>query len=437
MAIWSGDERFRRGLALELPTWVAEDLIAPEQADALRKRYQLEDLAAEASSRLLLAVYLIGALLIGGGVISFAAANWQALPVALRMGVLLVSLFAAHGLGWYWWRHTGARPLLGHALVTLGTLIFAANIVLISQMFQIQGDWQNVFGVSALGALAMAAATGSGPNFIIAVAASLIWYLGWLLPEQTSHFWYPLALAAAGGIFVWRFHSLAALTATLVAEAIALPFYAGVSADRFAPAVICWGLLSSAYIAAGLFLRARENSAAGWTFLSLGHCLAAVMAYALSFYELADNVADDIGRAPLSPASAWVSLLGLLIVVNLGLWFAAMMASSRRRSNGMVLAALAAMMTGMLTGTDAVIVLAANVYLSVLSGILLWQSIENGRRLPFWAGLLLAALVITSRFFEYDTGLLIKSAVFLACGIGVIVAGVQFEAHLRKREAAG
>jgi hypothetical protein len=120
-----------------------------------------------------------------------------------------------------------------------------------------------------------------------------------------------------------------------------------------------------------------------------------------------------------------------LSVINLGLLFAALTHSSRRMSAGLVLAALAALIIGLLSGVPGVVVIAANVYLAILSALLLWQSINHGQRLPFWAGLLLAALVITTRFFEYDTGLLIKSGVFLACGIGVIVAGVQFEKHLK------
>ena len=43
---------------------------------------------------------------------------------------------------------------------------------------------------------------------------------------------------------------------------------------------------------------------------------------------------------------------------------------------------------------------------------------------------------LNSRFLEYQTSLLLKAAVFTACGIGLIIAGVAFENHLKKRRLA-
>ncbi|MGD0077467.1 MAG: DUF2157 domain-containing protein, partial [Sedimentisphaerales bacterium] len=51
----------------------------------------------------------------------------------------------------------------------------------------------------------------------------------------------------------------------------------------------------------------------------------------------------------------------------------------------------------------------------------------------FWAGILFTALVIASRFLEYETGLVIKAVIFITCGIAIILAGVGFENYLRKR----
>ena len=46
-------------------------------------------------------------------------------------------------------------------------------------------------------------------------------------------------------------------------------------------------------------------------------------------------------------------------------------------------------------------------------------------------GLPLLALVIVSRFLEWDTHLMVKSAVFVLCGVGVILGGARFEKHLK------
>jgi len=57
-------------------------------------------------------------------------------------------------------------------------------------------------------------------------------------------------------------------------------------------------------------------------------------------------------------------------------------------------------------------------------------------RRVFWASVLLAAGYILARTLEYETGLMLKAAVFVGCGIGLIAAGVLFERYLRKRRSA-
>jgi hypothetical protein len=57
------------------------------------------------------------------------------------------------------------------------------------------------------------------------------------------------------------------------------------------------------------------------------------------------------------------------------------------------------------------------------------------RRLAFWIGTLFTVLLIISRFLEYETSLLTKSAAFTLCGVAMIAAGIAYENHLRRKEA--
>ena len=79
------------------------------------------------------------------------------------------------------------------------------------------------------------------------------------------------------------------------------------------------------------------------------------------------------------------------------------------------------------------IVVFSNVACVVLSAALIANSFRAEDRGLFWAGVLYLALVITSRFFEYETGLLIKAVICIACGVGLILAGVGFENYLKQR----
>lgn len=61
--------------------------------------------------------------------------------------------------------------------------------------------------------------------------------------------------------------------------------------------------------------------------------------------------------------------------------------------------------------------------------------LRDYNRLPYWSGLGLLVILITSRFFEYESHLLVKSLGFLGAGVIMIVAGIRFENRLRRKEA--
>jgi hypothetical protein len=80
---------------------------------------------------------------------------------------------------------------------------------------------------------------------------------------------------------------------------------------------------------------------------------------------------------------------------------------------------------------------ATNLAALILAAIIIGIGLIDERRLAFWLGSLYLVLLILSRFLEYETSLLVKSAAFLACGVAVIVAGISYETYLRRKAAAG
>jgi uncharacterized membrane protein len=68
-----------------------------------------------------------------------------------------------------------------------------------------------------------------------------------------------------------------------------------------------------------------------------------------------------------------------------------------------------------------------------LSVVLCWEGLQQRRRSRFWQGLLGLTLVVLTRFFEYQTNLMTKSAVLVVCGIGVIWLGLKFERRIFSR----
>ncbi len=71
------------------------------------------------------ALYVLGALLVGGGVVSLVAWNWEALSAAAKLVLLGVALATVHTVGYQFWRF-GNRKRLGHGLMFLGSVLFGA-----------------------------------------------------------------------------------------------------------------------------------------------------------------------------------------------------------------------------------------------------------------------------------------------------------------------
>lgn len=430
---------FRSELSRELNAWRAEGLVTPEQADEISRRYGLDDLRAESVGLLLLAIYTIGAILIGAGVVSFVAAHWGSMGPWTKVPLLVGSMLAAHLVGFYFWRVRGSRPALGHGLIILGTLIFGANIALLAQIFHIQSDYYTGFGVCAIGAAAMAYALRSTPNAVIALVASFVWFCGWLGDYQHGFCYYPFVAAAAMLPFAYMKRSVLTFTLTLLVIALSISILAGVDGEAFqsyglamlglGQLLFSWGLLSE-----------RTERFRGFAVPAgvLGVSALIAGAYPLSFHEAAKEVA----RAGWSfEGWMWTVPVGAVCIASLFTWAIALGTALRNASARPLAAAVAVsgglILVAMLAGEYVFATISANLALVVLAAGLAGGGVAAGNRGVFWSGLVLAAVVIVSRFFEYDTGLMLKAAVFVACGAGVIFGGIMFEKYVGNREVVG
>ncbi|NJK71977.1 MAG: hypothetical protein HC926_00695 [Synechococcaceae cyanobacterium SM2_3_60] len=70
-----------------------------------------------------------------------------------------------------------------------------------------------------------------------------------------------------------------------------------------------------------------------------------------------------------------------------------------------------------------------NLLVFAIGCLTLWQGLQLAVRWRFWLGLSTLTLQILFRFFEYDTGLLLKALALITCGVGVIVMGIRFERY--------
>lgn len=435
---------FRKQLKDELPAWQSEGLISPEQANAISVRYQLEKIGAESLRTLLGVIYGIGIVLVAIGVISFVAFHWTGMTRTSKVVLIFGAMLACHGIGFYLWQISGKSPKLGHALICLGTLIFGANIGLMAQIFHIKGQWNGMFLPWSIGAIAMAYAIGSAPNAAIAIVTSFIWFVGqhgWNYSGSTS-WWYPFAAAAVFVPFAYIRRAEVVFVMTIICLAASIQICAGAAADFAGWTVsalatgalfFCWGLVSHGSDKFKSF--AIPAMVAGVISTGLAQ-------YLCSFQGFAEELTRDTGLFATGMTGNYLhasSTIASLVVLLLLLPFAVKRIHSHKvlKTIMRIIIATLVVITGSAFINEILLVVVANIGFLAMAAVLIWAGCQLENRRLFWVGVLIVALMVVSRTLEYETGLLIKSGAFIACGIGLMVAGGMFEKYLRRRRIAG
>ncbi len=123
----------------QLPQWVEQGLLTPEQADQLRAHYQGDSLKPDYNLTFL-TIGILGALLMGGGIILILAYNWEDISKTVR--TVLSFMPVVLGLGIF--GHAYLRRSNSIAWVEGGSaflmLMLAASIALLSQTYHIWGE---------------------------------------------------------------------------------------------------------------------------------------------------------------------------------------------------------------------------------------------------------------------------------------------------------
>jgi uncharacterized membrane protein len=149
--------KFRRQLRREADLWAQEGLIDRTTHDRIATRYQFSALDVESRNSLITLLMGLGCVLIGIGVLTFVAANWQLLAREWRVGILLGAFIAINLLGFYLWREPdGGKHRLGQGLLLLGALMLGGNMALMGQMFHVRGESFQLLIAWAVGVLLMA-----------------------------------------------------------------------------------------------------------------------------------------------------------------------------------------------------------------------------------------------------------------------------------------
>lgn len=161
-------------LRAEVEEWVRDGIITEQQAEAILERYEAED---PGRSRAVIALSAVGSALVFVGLVWFLATNWEDLPTAAQVVVLL----AGPGLAYLGGAAATRRslPRAGLALSLLGAVLAGPSLFLLADLASVTvADTWLLLAWTAIAlptghALGSRAGVGIGITVLTGVAVSL------------------------------------------------------------------------------------------------------------------------------------------------------------------------------------------------------------------------------------------------------------------------
>ncbi|MBW7865430.1 MAG: DUF2157 domain-containing protein [Candidatus Hydrogenedentes bacterium] len=432
--------------------------------------------AREARITFLAAVYGLGTALIAAGLVTLVAYNWKYIPAHGQAALVIATMLAFLGGGFYFSQIAATRPQLGHVFVFLGVLMLGINLLLLCRIYHIHltGTWhlsgpppgngmkENIlFLLWAAGAFSVAAAARSGPVTIVALLGSFLWFLEERFVFSAGQLsllvcLYPLLAAA---VFLPACHLWGndkTTTFTILAVVLASVFLAMVKIDFGVPLVLgCMLAMASMIFPWGMLsFSGAHRKKTGYPAMGFGLVLLGITAVPMSswqtgrfFYTMGAVPPVDfslVRYTPLIAACLAESFLwALLAIRNFGPPELRTFAKSFLILMSLLVATLAAGIV-LTRGPQAypsaypdngmlAVFAAANLAVLALGAVIAWAGVTMLNRRVFWVGTLFVTLMAVWRIFEFDIDFQIRALTLVCTGIVLITVGIRFESHLKKR----
>jgi uncharacterized membrane protein len=453
--------KFRRTLRGEVDRWRSEGIIDSNLHAIIADRYHFEKLAAESSSSFTNILIGLGFVLIGLGILSFVATNWQYWDKPARIAVLLSTFLSVNIGGFYLWKRS-SHQRLAKGLLLLGGVVLGANMALLAQLFHISGNIFVLFagwsigvavmsyalrltplGVMAIGLMGCsyvtAAFAGEGDRAIAPLWANL---LSDYMPICVLVMFLPLAYRCrSAAIFllsgIFWLYSYQAGSVSYTFSIFGNPGYRVV--DRIGlilscclPPLLLWayGRLQSYLISASYAQKITELSC------NLAIFSAVLTCFTLSLpgmhYILIANAENR-----LTYVNNWISTASLFVPITIGGWIWLWKLSSRWQMSDLQMSGFGLVIGGLLTiatnwQIDSTIITSAFfLLLAVATLTYIYSSLKMGNRGVFYFGWSFLSLRILCWFAFVQTGLGLKAILFIICGVVTIAIGIWFEKRMR------
>lgn len=419
----------------DLPALIWAGVLTQDDATRLREHYGEVTSASKATVFAML-IAVLGAGLIGSGVILLIAHNWEQLGRPARTVLSFAPLFAGQLIGFWVLAKRSHSPAWCEGVTLLLIAGIGAAISLIAQTYHITGDQATFFLTWSLLVLPCIYLFKSTTGSLFYLCGILLW-AGFAQERfgQPQLFWPLTALLFP---FLWwqSKERLEDMRAAWLSLALALHFTIGLGIILQDSMTALWTIVFAAlmtiYILVGERLPSRTTRV---PFLLVGGIGAPILMLVFTFEGIWRNAGyrgDDITKAPLLPD---LVLLGILAIV-IGL---TIFGPKQKRAVSFlwvafpVLTVIAFALAAW--GVPAGIAQAMfNLYTAVVGIAMLVAGVRRGSMVLANYGMVIVSALAILRFFDADISFVLRGIIFIVVGICFLATNLVL---VRKRTANG
>ncbi|MFT4667569.1 MAG: putative membrane protein [Polaribacter sp.] len=412
--------KYIKWLYEELPQLVSKGLLPEDTAKQLKNYYGEIDEKPPYDIALLLAAVL-GAVLIGGGVILLFAHNWDQFSRPVRTFLSFAPLVIAQVIyGYVFFKKSKSTPWIEASSAFL-MLMLAACIALISQTYHVQGQFEDfllVWMLLSIPLLYLMNATLPAIFYLVGISS-------WVLNVgSTQSYWYWLLLLAAVP-HLWRNMQgdKEIVRARLLGWAFALTFPWAFSQlldyrlDMIK--LVALGIFSALFYLLGERIYPEKTSLQKKPFQFVTVCISFVMLMVLGYDWPGVN---DYPQEGVSEKR--ITFIIATILATAGYFYLAFQDwKTGRRLNYFMLLLPVVLLVGQLfnmMGSSTLAIILANVYLFGFGVYYIKYGIQKHRISLVNLGMFFISALIVARFFDTDWGFVVKGLIFIFLGIGFL-----------------
>ena len=411
----------------ELDKLLQEGVVDQATADRIREYYRSSD--SQGSSRIFTIFGIIGALLIGLGIILIVAHNWDNLSRPTKLVFSFLPTIASQILCFYVFRKRLDIAAWREASATLLFLSIGATIALVAQVYHMPSNMQEflltwMLLVSPL--IYLMRSSFSSLLFLIGIT-----WLGWLTNQgepQSAWFWLLLLFAVPKYVLLWisgKEQNALVFHHWLFVIAILTNLWSLNTGETFITFILYLVVLGFFYqIGEGLL---RERFIAN-AYLIAGSVGTAVILLMFSFDFLWTELVSDFASndkmtfsSLLTYAEFWWSL-GLALLLLFVLWFISKSDKARAADlNNWAFVVLTITFFIAISSPDISRIL-INLFILILALSKIKKGVDHDSLLILNYGLLLITALIVCRFFDTDLSFVLRGLLFITVGAGFFVA---------------